>query len=51
MTRRRPAALLLLVLTCAAALSACSTIEGMGKDIEKGGEVISDTARDVREKL
>jgi entericidin B len=33
------------------ALSACSTVEGVGKDINAGGRIISDTARDVKEEL
>jgi predicted small secreted protein len=28
---------------------ACNTTEGMGKDIEKGGDAIKDTARDVKD--
>jgi predicted small secreted protein len=35
----------LLVLTSAAGLTACSTIEGAGKDIEKAGAAIKDAAR------
>jgi len=34
-----------LVLTGASALTACSTIEGAGKDIEKAGSAIKDAAR------
>lgn len=26
-------------------LSACNTVEGVGKDIEKGGEVLQDSAK------
>ena len=40
--------LLLLVITSAFALSACNTIQGAGKDIEKTGEVIQDTAEDAK---
>jgi predicted small secreted protein len=29
-------------------LTACNTIAGAGKDIEKGGEAISDTAKDAK---
>ncbi|QSR36916.1 hypothetical protein CFI10_18415 [Marinobacterium iners] len=35
----------LLVLTGASALTACSTIEGAGKDIEKAGSAIKEAAR------
>jgi predicted small secreted protein len=39
------------VLAGALALAACSTMEGIGKDISAGGEILSDTARDVKEDL
>jgi len=32
-------------------LSACNTMEGAGRDIERGGEKLQDTARDVKNKL
>ncbi|TQV70106.1 entericidin A/B family lipoprotein [Denitrobaculum tricleocarpae] len=32
-------------------LSACNTIEGIGEDVEAGGEAISETAEDTKEKL
>jgi entericidin B len=50
-TLPRSLPLLAAILTGTALLAGCSTVEGMGRDIEKGGQVISDTARDVREKL
>lgn len=34
-----------LVLAMAALTTACNTIEGAGKDIERGGEKIQETAR------
>lgn len=34
-----------LVLTFALTLSACNTVEGAGKDIQKGGEAIEDAAK------
>jgi predicted small secreted protein len=34
----------LLVLAFALTLGACSTMEGAGKDIQKGGEAIEDAA-------
>lgn len=35
----------LLILAGASSLTACSTIEGAGKDIEKAGTAIKDAAR------
>jgi predicted small secreted protein len=32
-------------------LAACNTVDGVGKDVEAGGEVIQDTARDVEEDI
>lgn len=32
-------------------LAACSTVDGMGKDIQAGGEAISDAANSVKEDL
>ena len=29
----------------------CNTVQGMGQDIQKGGQVISNTARDVANKF
>jgi predicted small secreted protein len=34
-----------------AALGGCNTIAGAGKDIERGGQVIRDTAKDVQKKM
>ena len=42
---------LLIVALMALTVAACSTVEGVGRDIQKGGAVISDTARDVRDAL
>lgn len=40
------------VVVAAALLSAgCNTIQGAGKDIERGGQVIRDTAKDVQKRL
>jgi predicted small secreted protein len=33
------------------ALAGCNTIAGAGKDIERGGQVIRDTAKDVQRKM
>jgi len=38
----------LLVLVSIAGLTGCNTIEGAGKDIQRGGEAVSDTAKDVK---
>jgi predicted small secreted protein len=35
----------LLALAFACTLSACNTVEGAGKDIQKGGEAIEDAAK------
>ncbi len=32
-------------------LTGCNTVAGAGKDIEKGGEAVQDTARDVQKKM
>ncbi len=32
------------MLACLLAVAACNTIEGVGKDIKKGGEVVEDAA-------
>jgi len=40
--------LLLLAVAAALALSACNTMQGAGKDIEKTGEVIQDKAEDAK---
>lgn len=34
-----------LVLAFAVTLNACNTVEGAGKDIQKGGEAIEDAAK------
>jgi predicted small secreted protein len=41
----------IIVLAAAAAallVSACNTIEGMGRDVSSAGRAVSDTARDVK---
>ena len=35
----------LLALVCAFTLSACNTVHGIGKDIEKGGQAIEKAAK------
>lgn len=32
-------------------LTACNTVEGVGKDVEAGGEVVQDVAKDVKEEI
>ncbi|RPI46603.1 MAG: entericidin A/B family lipoprotein [Betaproteobacteria bacterium] len=41
----------LVALSVLSTLAACNTIAGAGRDIERGGEVIRDTARDVQKKM
>ena len=32
-------------------LAACNTMEGAGKDVQKGGQAIEEAAKDVKSKL
>ena len=32
-------------------LAACNTVDGVGKDVEAGGEVIQDTSQDVEDEI
>ena len=41
----------LLVLVSIAGLIGCNTIEGAGKDIQRGGEADSDTVKDVKQDM
>jgi predicted small secreted protein len=41
----------LLTLVAAFPLVGCNTIEGAGKDLQKGGEKLQDTAKDVKKSL
>jgi predicted small secreted protein len=41
----------LLMLLSFAALTGCTTIEGAGKDLERGGEKLQDSAKDTKEKM
>ena len=43
--QRSPIAPLILVALLAAGLAACNTVEGAGKDLQKAGQKIEDTAR------
>ena len=38
----------ILAVLAAAALAACQTVEGAGRDIQTAGEVITDTSQDAR---
>jgi len=40
--------LILIALLAAFALSGCNTIAGIGKDVKKAGEVVSETAEDCK---
>lgn len=33
------------------AITGCNTIEGAGKDIERGGEKVQDSAKDTKQKM
>jgi predicted small secreted protein len=41
----------LMVLSLIAGLIGCNTIEGAGEDIERGGEAVSDTAKEVKRSM
>ncbi len=32
-------------------LAGCNTMEGVGKDVERGGEKMQDTAKDTKQKM
>ena len=40
-----------LLAVCLLGAAGCNTIAGAGRDIERGGEIIRDTARDVQRKM
>ncbi|MEY6432883.1 entericidin A/B family lipoprotein [Thioalkalicoccus limnaeus] len=42
---------LLIMISTIGLLIGCHTIEGAGKDIERGGQAVSETARDVKEQM
>ncbi len=33
------------------AITGCNTVAGAGKDVERGGEAVHDTAKDVQQKM
>lgn len=39
------------VIVCPMLLSGCNTVAGAGADIQKGGEAVTDTAKDVQKKM
>ncbi len=51
MARTRSTSLLALLFLGLATLGACNTVQGAGKDIEAGGEAISDTAKEVQDSM
>ncbi len=46
---KRLAALFLMLVI--GGLAGCNTMEGLGKDIERGGETLQGTAKDVKQKM
>ncbi|RJF80843.1 entericidin, EcnA/B family [Oleomonas cavernae] len=42
---------LIVLFGVAALVSACNTVEGVGRDVQGAGEAVSDTARTVKDKL
>lgn len=42
---------LALILAACAMVSACNTVQGIGKDLERGGEKVQETAKDVQKKI
>jgi predicted small secreted protein len=38
------------IILAAFTLGACNTVAGVGKDVERGGEKLQDTARDAQKK-
>jgi len=52
MTRKILAVLIMLgMFGTLTAISGCNTIAGAGTDVERGGEAIHDSARDVQKKM
>jgi entericidin B len=43
--------MLLGMLGSLSAISGCNTVQGAGKDIERGGEKVQDAAKDVQKKM
>lgn len=41
----------LMLLGMLGTMAGCNTIQGMGKDVERGGEATQDAAKDVQRKM
>lgn len=41
----------LMLLGMLGTIAGCNTVEGMGKDIERGGEVTQDVAKDTKARM
>ncbi len=48
--KKRPLAVAAPLLLSLLALSACNTVEGVGKDVKSGGKAIENTAQDAKNK-
>lgn len=46
--KKRTLTLAIPLLLSALALSACNTVEGVGKDVKSGGKAIENTAQDAK---
>ncbi|MCB1888032.1 MAG: entericidin A/B family lipoprotein [Rhodocyclaceae bacterium] len=44
-------ATLAMIIAAAFVLGACNTVEGVGKDIEAGGEKVQETAEEVKREM
>ena len=42
---------LIAILVAAGLTAGCNTMQGAGKDLERGGEKVQDTAKDVQKKM
>ena len=52
MTKKLLTILMLLgTLSTLTAITGCNTVAGAGKDVERGGEAIHDTAKDAQQKM
>ena len=48
MTKLKSTLILAIAIAGTLAVSACNTMEGVGKDVQAGGEAIHDTAKDAK---
>jgi predicted small secreted protein len=51
MLLKRKISIIPVILLLAFTLSSCNTIQGMGEDIEKAGQEIEETAREVKHEI